>query len=59
MKTKEQIQERISDYSDELKMLEGIDLNELDSFEIDDLIEQIRILKRVINNLKWVVEESD
>jgi len=59
MKTKEQIQGQISNYSEELKTLQYIDLKELDGFEIEDLIEQIRIIKRVVNTLKWVIEEED
>ena len=59
MKTKEQIQHRISDFLKELKALQCIDLKELDGFEIEDLIEQIRIIKRVVNTLKWAVKEGN
>ena len=59
MKTKEEIQNKIFDYSEELKALQYIDLKELDGFEIEDVIEQIKITKRVINTLKWIIEESD
>ena len=57
MKTLEQILDRIESYQDELNALESIDLNELDSFEIDDLVDQIKRIKFVIGNLNWTIND--